>query len=848
MAAATAHECTIKVCNEQEQELKRKLHQAETALKFAEAELTKWSSLQPVDAPVMLERERLFHSIVQAKISQSRDGSITASGLRGRPITLMKIPSAEKGSDAAVERTRKRRSQILERASQIVSGSESTSSSATVAQQADLISRNRSAFLTAANKAGINIFGSFELKDIARLSVEIPLRTLGMLKRMFRESFGCDPFASLEEIRHKRADLSFNFECGSFQDEDGHEINFLRVTDIDSVLKKTMAELHNNGRLEQLTCWKEKELCLLLPVDKGGCSTKMVLQVLNSSNRHSTSTARLLAFFRGEDTWQNMKTVFSPVIEAMYARAKRIAELKLPLPPLKTAKPTKATKKAYHLELKLFRQLEQLGITFQTENKTISSACRMCYCICPVDAEDQAINSDGTAETCTIVAGGDWLSEATLLGLTGPKGRHFCNFCLAKLSDLTKGQPHAPVILPRYQNYSALSKDFRLRTFEGLKADHDAYVSTGSAKSKVADFNNSTLAPLLPAEGLVIKGVSCTPLHIFLGLADQAVKEVEQRAVTLDREVKAHHGLASCQLEDLFKKRAHEQISFLNASAEAEELMCAAEEAEAAVTSLKQQHAAFLVKQNGRYIATTKEARDCQRLLRTLLQQQHQTDADKRRAQKSKAAAQQALVDADTKLEAAQGPFSQEFSNRLKKLHLKRCAYHGGALLGNDVHTVLQRENFCYLIKCLKPKSIKLTSGVHKEFGSMHIFQKALTLFSKIHAVYELATANRPLCQHEVALLKVRCYSLGNFLPVNFPDASVKPKLHVLVHHFGQKAEFCGSVGIETEQLIEGMHPFVNRRSCQYCSVRNPAQHMALIAQSQWVASGTHVPSDGKEK
>ena len=76
----------------------------------------------------------------------------------------------------------------------------------------------------------------------------------------------------------------------------------------------------------------------------------------------------------------------------------------------------------------------------------------------------------------------------------------------------------------------------------------------------------------------------------------------------------------------------------------------------------------------------------------------------------------------------------------------------------------------------------------------------------------------------------------------------MKPKPHVLAHHFGQKAEFCGSVGIETEQLIEGMHPFVNRRSRQYCSVRNPAQHMALIAQSQWVASGTHVPSDDKEK
>ena len=35
----------------------------------------------------------------------------------------------------------------------------------------------------------------------------------------------------------------------------------------------------------------------------------------------------------------------------------------------------------------------------------------------------------------------------------------------------------------------------------------------------------------------------------------------------------------------------------------------------------------------------------------------------------------------------------------------------------------------------------------------------------------------------------------------------MKPKLHLLAHHFPQKAERLGSVGIETEQLIEGSAP-----------------------------------------
>ena len=124
-------------------------------------------------------------------------------------------------------------------------------------------------------------------------------------------------------------------------------------------------------------------------------------------------------------------------------------------------------------------------------------------------------------------------------------------------------------------------------------------------------------------------------------------------------------------------------------------------------------------------------------------------------------------------------------------------------------------------------------------FGSNREFQRTLTLFDKLAAVYVLATANRTLCQHEIALLSIRCYSLGCFFPVNFPNASVKPKLHVLTHHFSIKAQHEGTVGMETEQLVESMHPFFNRKERQYASVRDHQTRMTLLAQSQWVASST---------
>ena len=198
----------------------------------------------------------------------------------------------------------------------------------------------------------------------------------------------------------------------------------------------------------------------------------------------------------------------------------------------------------------------------------------------------------------------------------------------------------------------------------------------------------------------------------------------------------------------------------------------------------------------------------------------------------------------EKKLAAAQGPFLKIFHENLRKLNLKRCAYHGGALLGNDVHKLLQRHNFQRILLALKPQRHSVPGGAHETFGSLTDYQRAITLFSKLASVYKLATANRSLCEHEVVLLKVRCYSLGNFFPVNYPESSVKPKLHILAYHFAEKADLSGSVGIETEQLIEGMHPFINRRTRQFCSVRDPEQQLALVVQSQWVASGARMPTN----
>ena len=252
---------------------------------------------------------------------------------------------------------------------------------------------------------------------MAALSAEIPLSTIAVLKRLFIKTFGNDPFTTLAAIREARAELSFDYECGSFDDQDSNKVHFLRITDTDTVLQKTVINLSNSGELEHLCCYAQDELRLLVTLDKGGCSTKLVLQVLNAKRRHSTSTARLLGFFRGgEDSSSNVEKVFGPII-ASYNTAKNVHKLQLPAPaaPTQQFSPTAQPAK----QISVMKHLQSLGITASGTGR-ISAECKHCNRV----ATDQRASRPSASHVtqCKIVAGGDWLSEATLLGLTGPKG------------------------------------------------------------------------------------------------------------------------------------------------------------------------------------------------------------------------------------------------------------------------------------------------------------------------------------------------------------------------------------------------------------------------------------------
>ena len=122
-------------------------------------------------------------------------------------------------------------------------------------------------------------------------------------------------------------------------------------------------------------------------------------------------------------------------------------------------------------------------------------------------------------------------------------------------------------------------------------------------------------------------------------------------------------------------------------------------------------------------------------------------------------------------------------------------------------------------------------------FSSERVRNKIQTLLWKFTDCYKLYSVKRPLYKHEMALLAVRCASLGSWMPVSFPDESIIRKFHVLTYHIPQKARKRRSVGIEAQHCSEAIHPVINELDRKYHCVQHKRKKLECIAKSQWLKS-----------
>ena len=127
-----------------------------------------------------------------------------------------------------------------------------------------------------------------------------------------------------------------------FESSTGKDVSFVRVADVYDVVKKSINGLNESGFFVEKSNIPKNLLWVLLTGDKGGKSTKLLLQFLNCKEQHSIQTARLLAIFEGDkDNYQCIQKVFGPVIEETKKVLLNITELDLKVDLTESTSPSK---------------------------------------------------------------------------------------------------------------------------------------------------------------------------------------------------------------------------------------------------------------------------------------------------------------------------------------------------------------------------------------------------------------------------------------------------------------------------------------------------------------------------
>ena len=190
--------------------------------------------------------------------------------------------------------------------------------------------------MQSAKQAGLKVLTKFKIEDVVSLKAEMPMEHVRFLKQAFEENFGFDLFRSEKQIRKKMSEYQLPFESGTYQTagDNPKTVNFVRITQVDDVMNMVIKELDEAKLLENLPGLPNNELYVLLTGDKGGSSTKVMLQILNTKSGHSVRSAKLIGLYEGEkDNRERIEAIFSNIIQSVQDFANNIKDKNIKCPP-----------------------------------------------------------------------------------------------------------------------------------------------------------------------------------------------------------------------------------------------------------------------------------------------------------------------------------------------------------------------------------------------------------------------------------------------------------------------------------------------------------------------------------
>ena len=296
------------------------------------------------------QKKTLQQLIVNRRNNLDSDGCIVIPhvGSGGKGLRFMEVPTTQVPSDKASTKTQNKRSKLVEKLYKVIAaikGSGKEEIEKTVhSQRVNDIRRNIDEYTVAAKEAGIKVMCVFKRETVLGLKSVMTLTMWRMLKRVFKAEIGQDLFGSETRLRDELQTMEYTYECGTVTSLTGDIIEFVRVKDVKEVVQHTVSELYKCKQLMNLDNVPPETLWLHISGDKGGKSTKLILQVINSKERHSIKFAKLLGFFEGKDSQDNIQKVFGGLLKDLQETANNIGVMNLKRPPTCNQQAASSTK------------------------------------------------------------------------------------------------------------------------------------------------------------------------------------------------------------------------------------------------------------------------------------------------------------------------------------------------------------------------------------------------------------------------------------------------------------------------------------------------------------------------
>ncbi len=289
----------------------------------------------PVCGPLTQPQTTMLQKLILNRENNlDKDGCVHIKGKNGKGKRFLKVPKIQVGSDDAAKRTKNQRSQFIEKVEQILSTPQLASSTTSDlhSQRVNNIKRDLPGYAAAAEDAGLKVVTKFDRKTVLELRSIMTLRMWRVLKRVFTMEVGWDVFGSVEELQSELKEIEFKYECGTVKSSTGELVHFVRVSDIKEVVTQIVSDLYKSDELVYLNNLDVNSLWIHIAADKGGKTTKLILQIINQKSRHSIDFAKLIGYFDGKDDRNNLELVFGPVLKDLQKCVAEIASLKLPRP------------------------------------------------------------------------------------------------------------------------------------------------------------------------------------------------------------------------------------------------------------------------------------------------------------------------------------------------------------------------------------------------------------------------------------------------------------------------------------------------------------------------------------